>query len=82
MARICASSPSSRHGAMEGLRLTKDLGAYQMCSWSSLDRQVNYALKLNLGFAVCPAVYETDSGLKVSGVYFVKTVARLNHAAL
>ena len=67
---------------LEALTLTKDLGAHQMRSWSSLDKQANYALKMNLGFAVCPAVYETDAGLKVSGVYFVKTVARFNHAAL
>lgn len=56
------------------LALTRDLGAYQMRSWSSLDKPANYALKLNLGFAVHPAVYETASGLQISGVYFVKAV--------
>ena len=59
---------------LEGLSVTDQLGAYQMRSWSSLDKPVNYQLKLKLGFAAHPAIYETDSGLKVSGIYFVKTV--------
>ncbi len=56
------------------LRLAHDLGVYQLRSWSSDDHPENYALKLRLGFAACPALYETDNGLKVSGIYFVKTV--------
>jgi GNAT superfamily N-acetyltransferase len=58
----------------EALEVTRQLGCYQMRSWSSLDKDTNYRLKLKLGFAAHPAVYETDSGLKVSGLYFVKTV--------
>ncbi len=56
------------------LQLARDLGVYQLRSWSSYDHPENYALKLRLGFAACPAVFETDTGLKVSGIYFVKTV--------
>ena len=58
----------------EGVAATRQLGCYQMRSWSSLDRDANYQLKLKLGFAAHPAVYETDSGLQVSGIYFVKKV--------
>lgn len=56
------------------LQLAGDLGVYQLRSWSSADHPENYALKLGLGFAVCPAVYDTPNGLKVGGVYFIKTV--------
>lgn len=59
---------------LAALALAKDIGAYQMRSWSSLDKSANYILKLALGFAVHPAILETATGLKVSGVYFVKTV--------
>ena len=60
-----------------GLALAADLGCYQVRSWSSLDRPANYALKLKLGFAVHPAIFATDTGLEVSGVYFVKTINML-----
>ena len=56
------------------LDLTRDLGCYQMRSWSSLDKTANYALKISLGFAAHPAVYESEDGLLISGVFFVKTV--------
>ena len=56
------------------LDLTRELGCYQMRSWSSLDKTANYALKISLGFAVYPAVQETGDGQLISGVYFVKTV--------
>jgi GNAT superfamily N-acetyltransferase len=56
------------------LDLTRELGCYQMRSWSSLDRTANFALKISLGFAVFPAVYTTGSGQPISGAYFVKTV--------
>ncbi len=56
------------------LALTRELGCYQMRSWASLDRPANYALKLSLGFAVHPAIYETSGGQQISGVYFIKTV--------
>ena len=40
-----------RHGLgerlqLEGLAVTRALGAYQMRSWSSLDKPVNYQLKI------------------------------------
>ena len=57
-----------------GLDLATELGCYQLRSWSSFDRTANYALKLKLGFAAHPALFTTDTGLEVSGVYFVKTV--------
>ena len=59
---------------LAALDLTREIGAYQMRSWSSLDKPANYMLKLRLGFAAHPAIFETPTGLKVSGVYFAKTV--------
>jgi GNAT superfamily N-acetyltransferase len=50
------------------LDLTRDLGCYQMRSWSSLDKTAHYALKISLGFAVYPAVYDTGDGHLISGV--------------
>jgi GNAT superfamily N-acetyltransferase len=58
----------------EAVNATRQLGCYQMRSWSSLDKDANYQLKLKLGFAAHPAVYDTDRGLQVSGVYFVRKV--------
>ena len=58
---------------LAALDLTCDLGCYQMRSWSSLDARANYRLKLSLGFAIHPATYTTDTGLQVSGAYFVRT---------
>lgn len=57
-----------------GLRHTELMGCYQMRSWSSLDKNENYQLKLSLGFGFHPAVQETSSGIKVSGGYFVRVV--------
>jgi GNAT superfamily N-acetyltransferase len=57
-----------------GLEQTQLLGCYQMRSWSSLNRDANYQLKLKLGFSAHPAVHQADSGLLVSGVYFIKTI--------
>ncbi len=59
---------------LAALALTRALGAYQMRSWSSLDKPANYALKISLGFAVHPATQQSVSGYPVSGVYFIKTV--------
>ena len=56
------------------LDLTRELGGYQMRSWSSVDKVANYALKLRLGFAAHPATQIACKGNVVSGVYFVKTV--------
>lgn len=59
---------------LAGLAVTRELGASQMRSWSSLDQPANYQLKLKLGFAAQPAIVQTDSGLQVSGIYFIKPV--------
>lgn len=56
------------------LELTRELGGYQMRSWSSVDKTANYALKLRLGFAAHPAIQTAYNGNAVSGVYFVKLV--------
>lgn len=59
---------------LAALRAAHDLGCYQLRSWSSFDHPENYLLKLRLGFAVHPAVYEAPDGVQFSGVYFAKTV--------
>jgi GNAT superfamily N-acetyltransferase len=51
---------------------SRELGCYQMRSWSSVDRRENYALKISLGFAIQPALYPMPGGAPISGVYFVK----------
>lgn len=61
------------------LDLTAQLNCYQMRSWSSVDKDANYTLKLSLGFAFHPAIDETPTGLKVRGGYFVKTVPTRSH---
>ncbi|MGD2028216.1 MAG: GNAT family N-acetyltransferase [Anaerolineales bacterium] len=68
-----------RRGHGEALQLaalekTRALGCYQMRSWSSLDKDANYHLKLKLGFGFHPEVQVTSSGLAVSGGYFVRAV--------
>jgi GNAT superfamily N-acetyltransferase len=59
---------------LAALALTRNLGCYQMRSWSSADKTANYALKLSLGFAVHPSVMVARPRQRISGVYFVKTV--------
>ncbi|HEX3049204.1 MAG TPA: GNAT family N-acetyltransferase [Aggregatilineaceae bacterium] len=59
---------------LAALDLTRDLGGYQMRSWSSLDKSANYALKLSLGFSAHPEIQEAYNGQKISGVYFIKKV--------
>lgn len=60
---------------LAALDLSRELGAYQMRSWSSLDKRANYALKLSLGFVVHPAVQKSGvTGQLISGVCFVKVV--------
>ncbi len=54
------------------LHKTRDLGCYQLRSWSSADKRENYALKICLGFAIQPALYPLPGGAPISGVYFVK----------
>lgn len=62
---------------LAAIALSRDLGAWQMRSWSSLDKPVNYALKLSLGFAAVPAREpwgkdDTD----VCGVHFIMGLSR------
>lgn len=59
---------------LEALQVAKELGCIQLRSWSSLDKPANYQLKFSLGFGFHPEIQQTDSGLKVSGGYFVKRV--------
>jgi GNAT superfamily N-acetyltransferase len=59
---------------LAALDLARTSGCYQVRSWSSLDKTANYALKLSLGFAAHPAIYETTGGQPISGVYFIKAV--------
>jgi GNAT superfamily N-acetyltransferase len=58
---------------LEALEWSRELGCFQLRSWSSLDRQANYALKLKLGFAFCPGTYVVPSiGQQIPGGWFVK----------
>jgi GNAT superfamily N-acetyltransferase len=53
------------------LDLSRELGAWQMRSWSSLDRPENYALKLSLGFTASPTTEPWGrDGSSVCGMYF------------
>ena len=61
----------------EALRQTRMMGCYQLRSWSSLDKIANYPLKLGLRFAFHPAIYQTESGLKVSGGYFIRVIQEI-----
>ncbi|MCA9913880.1 MAG: GNAT family N-acetyltransferase [Anaerolineae bacterium] len=53
------------------IEATRASGCYQMRSWSSADRPANYALKLQMGFAVHPTTYALPDGRLISGVYFI-----------
>lgn len=57
-----------------GLTLGRERRAYQMRSWSSLDKDANFDLKLKLGFAVHPCTCFGPSGEEISGVYFIATI--------
>lgn len=52
----------------------RELGCYQLRSWSSAGKHENYALKLSLGFAALPALYPLPGGAPISGVYFVRRI--------
>ena len=54
------------------IELGRELGCYQMRSWSSLDKEANYAVKLQLGFAFCPGAYIVpNTGEQIPGGWFV-----------
>jgi len=59
---------------LEGLALARERGCYQVRSWSSLDKEANYALKMSLGFALHPAIQVISSGKQFRGAYFVARV--------
>ncbi|HMM28428.1 MAG TPA: GNAT family N-acetyltransferase [Aggregatilineaceae bacterium] len=59
---------------LAGLALARELGCYQVRSWSSLDKAANFALKMSLGFALHPAVEIAANGAPISGAYFVMHV--------
>ncbi len=56
------------------LEATRALNCWQMRSWSSIDKHANYALKLSMGFAACPALFPMPGGSSIAGVYFVQRV--------
>lgn len=60
---------------LAALDLTREIGCYQMRSWSSVGKEANFAMKLKLGFAAHPATFELPAtGDHVSGFYFLKKV--------
>lgn len=59
---------------LAGLELARELGCYQMRSWSSLDKSANFALKMSLGFALHPTVEVVPTGERISGAFFVMHV--------
>ena len=52
---------------------TKQQACYQLRSWSSFDKKVNYQVKFKLGFCFAPSYIESN-GKKIAGGYFVKRV--------
>lgn len=62
---------------LAAIALSRDLGAWQMRSWSSLDKPAHYALKLSLGFTAVPAREPWGrDGTDVCGVHFLMSLAR------
>ncbi len=53
--------------------LAKQLGCYQLASYSSYGRDANFHVKLSLGFCVQPEVH----GNQEKGVYFILPLANL-----
>ncbi len=57
------------------VKKTRDLRFYQIRSWSSLDKEANYAVKLRLGFSFHPAVHTVKlSSQQIPGGFFIKKV--------
>lgn len=55
------------------IELSRELGCYQMRSWSSLDKVANYHVKFQLGFAFCPGTFTVPrTGEQIPGGWFVK----------
>lgn len=55
------------------IALSRELGCYQMPSWSSFDKVANYAVKFQLGFAFCPGTFIVPrTGKQIPGGWFVK----------
>ena len=53
------------------IRLARQLGCYQLASYSAYGREGNFHVKLSLGFAVQPEVH----GDNEKGVYFIMSLA-------
>ncbi len=71
--------PYRRQGIGRALQVaaldeTRRSGCIQMRSWSSIEKEALFALKLSLGFAVHPATLRSFRDFDVSGVYFIKRV--------
>jgi len=70
--------PSSRgHGIGRALQAwaidrARELGCYQLASYSCYDKEANYHIKLSLGFAAQPEVH----GDNEQGVYFLMPLCR------
>ena len=71
---VFAVRPASRNRGI-GTRLqrwviasARDLGCYQVASYSCYDREANYHIKLSLGFAAQPEVHD---GGNEHGIYFL-----------
>ncbi len=68
--------PFRRRGIGESLQkkaieLTREMGLFQLRSWSSNDKTENYILKLKLGFAFNPGhCYVEETGQYIPGGYF------------
>jgi GNAT superfamily N-acetyltransferase len=54
------------------IRRARELGCYQVASYSSYDKEANYHVKLSLGFAAQPEVH----GDNEQGVYFLMPLRR------
>lgn len=55
------------------VELSREEGCYQMRSWSSLDKDANYALKFGLGFTFCPGIFTVPrTGEQIPGGWFIK----------
>lgn len=67
---VCPECRGHGIGALlqrQAIRRARELGCYQIASYSSYDRAANYHLKLSLGFAVQPEVH----GDNERGSYFL-----------
>lgn len=55
---------------LKAMELAKDLGCYQLASYSTFDKAENYRVKRTLGFSIQPEVQKDGT----MGCYFLKTL--------